>query len=184
MTPALSLILRAAFLVLALGAPPAWADASTTPPATISNNRKATAPKPRFVVAPQKHNGSGITMSYHAPEQLKPGVAATVQIKFTRVTSSDAQVELHAQGSELQVTRNGHLITGPMALEVGKAQLIEVQVTGSEGMHYLSVFTRQHGRSSTQGIALKVGQGAIKLKPNGTVQTTPSGERVISLPSQ
>jgi hypothetical protein len=48
----------------------------------------------------------------------------------------------------------------------------------------VNVITTQAGRSSIVQIPVKVGAGAAKREKQGTVQTAPSGERVISLPAK
>ena len=49
-------------------------------------------------------------------------------------------------------------------------------------MYFINVTTTQAGRSSIVQIPIKVGAGAARLEKQGTVQTTPSGERQFRSP--
>ena len=56
-------------------------------------------------------------------------------------------------------------------------------VAAADGMVYLDVVTSQGGRGTVQSVPLKVGSGKPLLKREGTLERTPSGEKIISLPS-
>jgi len=72
-----------------------------------------------------------------------------------------------------------------VALPRDRETTLELRVTPqADGVHYLDVFTTQNGRSSAQSVALKVGNAVAAMKRNGAAQTTPSGEKIISLPAQ
>ena len=130
-----------------------------------------------------KQNGSGIRMSYIVPAGMQPGQSARVQLQFSGVTADDARVEWRApEGSSVSSAQLG--AAASMALPPGQVTTVTLDITPAvDGMAYLDVFTFQGGRGSAQSLPLKVGSGAVKLKREGTLQTSPSGEKVISLPS-
>ena len=130
-----------------------------------------------------KHNGSGIRVSYIVPAGMQPGQSARVQLQFSGVTADDAKVEWRGPaGSSISSAQLGAATT--MALPAGQVTTISLDVTAAaDGMAYLDVFTSQGGRGSAQSLPLKVGSGKVALKREGTMQTAPSGEKVLSLPS-
>jgi hypothetical protein len=70
-------------------------------------------------------------------------------------------------------------------LQRGESRTLNIDVPPqADGVHYLDVVTTQAGRTSVQSVPLKVGSGRAALKPEGRPQTTPSGEKIISLPAQ
>lgn len=133
--------------------------------------------------AAAKHNGSGIRLSYIVPAGMQPGQSARVQLQFSGVTADDASVEWRGPaGSNVSSAQLG--AASSMALPAGQVTAISLDITpAADGMAYLDVFTSQGGRGSAQSVPLKVGSGAVHLKREGTMQTAPSGEKVISLPS-
>ena len=131
-----------------------------------------------------KANGSGIKLRYAVPASLQPGQPAVVRVELSNVRGADARLAWRApEGASVSVRGGGTV--GSMALPVGQTTVVEFDVTpAADGMAYLDVFTSQGGRSTAQSLPLKVGSGQVLLKREGTVQTMPSGEKVISLPSQ
>jgi hypothetical protein len=133
--------------------------------------------------APGKANASGIRLRYQVSPALLPGQMGIVKLQFSGVTRDDAKVEWRAPAGSSWRGPEG--ITGSsMLLPPGQVTTIALEITpAADGMAYLDVFTSQGGRASAQSVPLKVGSGAIQLKREGTLQTTPGGEKVISLPS-
>lgn len=157
------------------------AGASGMPAAKTAAAPKAAGP---MVLAPAKHNGSGVELRYAAPPSMQPGVAATVRIALSGVTADGATVELRGDDPSVQLRIDGQPVSGPITLARGETRTIDVQVSAPDGMQYLNVFTSQNGRTSAHSIALKVGSGAPTAKANGTLKTLPNGEKIISLPSK
>lgn len=163
----------------------AHADGEPTAMSKTTRTAKADtrAVKAAWVAAPAgKHNGSGVRVAFRVPANLQPGQAATVDLQFTGVTSDDARAEWRAADGAATVASTGG---SSAALQRGQVTTVSVSVTpAADGMAYLDVFTSQGGRTTAQSVPLKVGSGRVLLKPSGTAETTPSGEKVISLPSQ
>lgn len=176
----LHLIAAAACMIgSALVAAPARADAQTPAAAPAS----AAAKKTQWVKLPRKHNGSGVQLNYSVPAGLQAGQTIAVQLQFSGITQDDASVEIKAPAGVGLVAASGSL-PARMALPRGRATALTLQVTpAADGLQYLRVFSSQGGRSTVQLIPLKVGTGQVQLKSNGAAQTTPTGEKVISLPS-
>ena len=156
------------------------AQASTeTPPAARHAKAKA---KTAWVHVASKHNGSGVRLAYSVPS-MQPGRTSTVLLRFSGVQGDDARVEWRAPEGASVTSAVAGSSTG-MALPRGQVTTLTLDVTpAADGMAYLDVFTTQNGRGSAQSVPLKVGSGKVFLKREGTLQTMPSGEAVISLPS-
>jgi len=162
---------------LALGAGPGCADPGT-PPA-------GSKPRP-WVQAPAKPNGSGVVLKYSAPEALKLGEVGAVRLQVSNVVAATgARLEVHASDPAVKVVVEGGTVSGPVLLARGDSREIEVQVSSSvDGLYHLSVFTTQNGRFTAASIPLKIGTGEARQKAQGSVQITPSGEKVVSLPGK
>ena len=158
------------------------AQASTeTAPAARHAKAKAKA-KTAWVHVASKHNGSGVRLAYSVPS-MQPGRTSTVQLQFSGVQGADARVEWRAPEGASVTSAVAGSSTG-VALPRGQVTTLTLDVTPTaDGMAYLDVFTTQNGRGSAQSVPLKVGSGKVFLKREGTLQTMPSGEAVISLPS-
>ena len=154
---------------------------ATTENATAAHHAKAKS-KTAWVHVSGKHNGSGVGLAYSVPS-MQPGRTSSVQLQFTGVQSDDARVEWRApEGASVTSAVAGSSTS--MALPRGQVTTLTLDVTpAADGMAYLDVFTTQNGRGSAQSVPLKVGSGKVFLKREGTLQTMPSGEAVISLPS-
>lgn len=125
----------------------------------------------------QAKPGSGVIVNATVPAKVGLGETVTVRLQISGVTAADgASVEVRdaAAQATLLSTR----------LAAGEARTIDVPYTGrTDGMQYLAVTTTQAGRSSVQAVAVPVGSGQIKLKPEGQRRIAPGGETVISLPA-
>ena len=153
----------------------AHADGMPMPPRTVKSS---------WTAAPAgKANGSGVRLSYLVPANLQPGQIARVELRFSGVAVDDARVNWRAPAGSTVTSQQVGAATS-MTLPVGEVTTITLDITpAADGMAYLDVFTAQGGRASAQSVPLKVGSGKVAMKREGTVQTAPSGERVISLPS-
>lgn len=149
-----------------------------------ASHRHKAAKQGAWTLAPAKPQGSGIVLRHDVPTRLSVGQTATVRLRFDRVSADGARVELKAPDGVTITLADGSAATS-VALPRDRATTLELRVTPqADGVHYLDVFTSQNGRSSAQSVALKVGTAAAAMKRNGVAQTTPAGEKVISLPAQ
>lgn len=140
-----------------------------------------TAPAERGVLAAAKPNGSGIALRVQAPARVGLDQPAAVTLRLSGIDATDASVEIRAPAG-LAVTPAPATVALPRGVETTLTLSV---VPTAHGVHYLDVFTRQHGRVSAHSIAVTTGTSTTQhLKATGSAQTTPSGERVISLPAQ
>lgn len=153
---------------------------------TTASQKTSTAPIGAMTLAPMKANSTGLVLRYAAPDTLKAGQATPVRIELSGASSDGASVELRGSSPDIVVvTQDGRAVQGPIALARGDTRTIDVLVTApTDGTHHLSVLMSQGGRSAVSAVPLKVGTGAMSMKSEGQVQTTPSGERVISMPAK
>lgn len=132
-----------------------------------------------------KTNASGLTLRYSVASGLRAGQTATVQLVISGARAGDASVQLSADSAALRVLKvDGAAPAGSIALAPGAERRIDVEVSASsDGMHYLNAILMQNGRRAATAVPLRVGTGSVSMKREGQVQTTPSGERIISLPA-
>lgn len=170
---------------LAFGAGPGCADSSTSPAKSAGSAAGSGKPMP-WVQAPAKPNGSGVALKYIAPEALELGEVGTVRLQFSNVVAATgARLELRASDPAVKVVVEGGTVAGPITLARGDLRELEVQVSARvDGLYHLSVFTTQDGRFTASSIPLKIGTGESRQKAQGSVQATPSGETVVSLPGK
>ncbi len=148
------------------------------------------APAPTSVAvlmkrAPMKANGTGLVLRYATPDTIKAGQATPLRIELSGASSEGASVELRASSPDIVVTQDGRAVQGPIALARGATHRIDLLVTApADGAHHLTVVMSQGGRVAVSAVALVVGNGAVVRKTEGKVETTPSGERVISMPAK
>lgn len=170
---------------LAFGAGPGCADSGTSSAAKATGGEAGHKPQ-IWVTAAPKPNGSGVVLKYSAPEAIKPGEVATLRLQVSNVVAATgARLELRASDPAVNVVVEGGTVTGPITMVRGDFRELEVQVSSAvDGLYYLNVFTTQEGRFTASSIPLRVGSGESKQKTQGKVLTTPSGEKVISLPGK
>lgn len=170
---------------LAFGAGPGCADPGAASAAKRAGPH-AEDKHQAWVTAPPKANGSGVVLKYSAPEALKPGEQATVKLQFSNVVSATgARLEVRASDPALKVLIDGGSGSSSVTMVRGDFREMEVQVSAAvDGLYYLSVFTTQDGRFTATSIPLRVGKAESKQKVQGSVLTTPSGEKVVSLPGK
>lgn len=168
--------------MIALAAVPAFAAGADAP---LAEKRASAAKRAAdaWTTAPSKSNASGIRLRYLVSPALQPGQLGIVKLQLSGVTGDDARVEWRAPAGSSWRGPEGVNGTS-MALPPGQVTTLVLEITpAADGMAYLDVFTSQGGRATAQSVPLKVGSGAPQLKREGTAQTTPGGEKVISLPS-
>jgi hypothetical protein len=135
--------------------------------------------------APSKANSTGLVLHYAAPDTLKAGQATPLRIELSGVSSDGASVELRASSPDIVITQDGRAMQGPIALARGATRTIDLLVTApADGAHHLTVLMSQGGRVAVSALTLEVGTGPVTRKTEGKVETTPSGERVISMPAK
>ncbi len=132
--------------------------------------------KTGFISMDTQKSGSGVSLAYRIDGSPSVGSPLTIVIQMS--STSDAQVVLRApQGLTLMVPGQ--------VLQSTAGQVAEHRVTvvpDVQGRHYISLFSISNGRPSATSIPVQVGRGTVELKSGGTVQVTPSGERIISVP--
>jgi hypothetical protein len=173
----------AAALGAACMAASAHADAFHATPA--ANTKSKTAAADSWTTARQKHNASGLELRYRAPATVKPGAGAALALSISGVTAEGAQVELKGSDPAMRILLGGRPVSGPVALAAGESRRLDLEVLDApEGLQQVAVYLTQNGRTSVVSVPVKVGQGQQLQKAQGEAHTTPSGEKVISLPAQ
>jgi hypothetical protein len=173
------LVLRAtvaATLLGALVALPACAD-GTRPSSADATSTPRLAMKP---AAPRKSNGSGIEVQFRIDGAARIGEALPIALSFDGVTDP--------AGARVRFTVDAGLTlpaayAGEFTLQAGaSAPTLTVPVIpASEGLAYLNVFTTQHGVTSVSAVAVQVGKaGSLKLR--GELKSTPSGDKLLTIP--
>lgn len=173
------LIRRATFVVTLLGtlvALPACADGMRS-----STVDAASMPRPVMKpAAPRKSNGSGIEVQFRIDGAARIGEALPIALSFDGVTDT--------VGARVRFTVDAGLslppaYAGEFPLQAGAAApTLAVPVTPtSDGLAYLNVFTTQHGVTSVSSVAVQVGKSAA-LKLRGELKSTPSGDKILTIP--
>ena len=173
------LVLRAtvaATLLGALVALPACAD-GVRPSAVDANSTPRLVMKP---AAPRKSNGSGIEVQFRIDGTARISEALPIALSFDGV--------MDAAGARVRFTADAGLTLSPayageFPLQAGaSAPTLTVPVTPtSDGLAYLNVFTTQHGVTSVSAVPVQVGKaGSLKLR--GELKSTPSGDRILTIP--
>lgn len=133
-----------------------------------------------FAHATAKRGGSGVNVAYRVEGAAQPNVPARITVELSGVTAREgASAAFSAEEPAWLHSAAAH------SLKPNQTSTASLELTApSDGMYFVNVTTTQAGRSSVVQIPVKVGAGAAKLEKQGAVQTTPSGERVISLPAK
>lgn len=157
---------------------PACAGASQPVPAdppSVIAQRPAMVP-----VAPRKANGSGIEVQYRIEGVARLGEALPIALSFHGISDP--------AGASVRFTVDAGLTLPPayaseLALQGGPAApTMTVPVTPTaEGLAYLHVFATQNGATSVSSVAVQVGK-AVSLKLRGDLKSTPSGDRILTIP--
>ena len=180
MNSTLKFAARCVLTIAALGTVlPASADSMK-----VSSQKSSAAASP-WIIAKQKHNASGVMLRYRDGGTVKNGQTATVSLVLAGITAAEgAQIEIKTSDPAMVVLRDGNPVNAPIDLPAGGQHRIDLTVANApEGLHYVNVFMTQRGRTSVAGVPVKVGHGQRQQKAEGRLETTPSGERVIVLPS-
>lgn len=131
-----------------------------------------------LVHAAAKKGGSGVRVAYRIEGMPQANIPTRVVVEFDGISAPDGAIASFSAEDPAVLTGASTLTLNP-----GEMHSTTVLVTAAEdGVYFLNVTTMQAGRSSIVSIPVKVGAGTPRLEKPGTVETTPSGERVISLP--
>lgn len=131
--------------------------------------------------APRKTNGSGIVLRYRIEGTPAVGQPVNVALEFAGARGAGAAPNASFSADDgLRIRAGGE----PLALQPGVTRHVVQLVPQRDGLFYLNVFTVQDGASNATAIALQVGAGQQKAAPAELLKTTPSGEKIISLPVQ
>jgi predicted small lipoprotein YifL len=159
--------------------------AMSTTPKTSSKVADAS-----WITAQQKHNNSGIQLRYRLMGKPQVGQPLEIQLEFFGVTQDDAGMTMRSDKAlsmgdasmrSMQKTNAGY----QMALAKTQKTQQSLTITPSaQGMHYIDLQLAQGGRQSMVSIAVPVGDGPFATPTTGEVQTLPSGEKIIVMPSQ
>jgi hypothetical protein len=180
MNSTLTFAARCTLAIAALGTMlPVSADVMKTSP------QKSSAVASPWIVAKQKHTASGVTLRYRESGTVKSGQTATVSLVLAGITAAEgAQIEIKTSDPAMVVLRDGNPVNAPIFLPAGGQHRMDLTVANApEGLHYVNIFMTQRGRTSVAGVPVKVGDGQSRQKAEGQLETTPSGERIIVLPS-
>ena len=120
---------------------------------------------------------SGVVVQHSVPDKIAIGETVTLQLQFSGVTAADgAMVEVRDPST--------HDTLVSVRLAQGEQRTIELPyMSRTDGMQFVDITSTQGGRTSVESVALRVGSGELRLKPQGSRQTTATGENVISLPA-
>ena len=133
-----------------------------------------------FVQTSAKKGGSGVDVAYRVEGTAQPNVPVRITLEFGNVNAPDGATASFAAEAPA-------VIAGPTSLSLAPGQRGSTSLTltaPADGTYFVNVTTTQAGRPSVVSIAVKVGAGGVRLQKQGTVQTMPNGEKVISLPSR
>ena len=103
-----------------------------------------------------------------------------LQLTITRrAGGNDASIAIEPDAGLLMVEG---LPSSPIAFNPGASYTLKIQAL-TDDLRYLNIFLKSAGQSESLAIAIQLGKDANLQKP-GKVQTTPNGQRVISVPAQ
>jgi|SRR5687768_11213301 len=133
-----------------------------------------------FMQTAAKKGGSGVDVAYRIDGVPRPNAPVRITVEFKNVNAPDGASATFAAEAPL-------VLAGPSTLTLASGQTASttLSVTApADGTYFVNVTTRQAGRPTTVSIPVTVGAGGVQLQKQGTVQTAPNGEKVISLPSK
>lgn len=171
-TQAKALVVGAAALVtVALCLPMSAAADSAVP----QGGAKSSSARHGMQTAPQKSNGSGVTVKFRVDPAVQAGGATTVVLTFDGVADpAGAVVRLAADGG-LTLGRSGATSTLP----AGVATTLAVEVVPpASGIGYLNVFTTQYGATSATSIPVQTGKAPSAMPASGDLKQSPDGEKI------
>lgn len=155
--------------------------ASFSLPACAAGNAKQGQVDARgFMQTAAKKGGSGVDVAYRIDGRVQPNVPVRITVEFRNVNAPDGATAAFAAEAPL-------VLAGPSSLNLAAGQTGNATLTVSapaDGTYFVNVTTRQSDRPSVVSIPVTVGAGGVRLQKQGTEQTSPSGEKVISLPSR
>lgn len=148
-------------------------------PAKAATAKAASA----WVTAPQKHNGTGLTLRYLVPKALPVGAAGSVRLELlASAADGPTTVVIDVPAGVTLKQADGSAVAERFTLQPGERRVLSFAATsGQDGFQMLSVRTERAGLGAVQGVPLPFGTGKVALKPQGELSTMPSGEKVISM---
>lgn len=130
--------------------------------------------------APEKANGSGVSISYRVEGVPQVGRTTPVTLAFENVNN--------VNGATVSLTTDAGLsIQGERTLNLPTGQRTEAQVVilnEREGLLYLNVFVLQGTRRSVISVPVKIGTAAPVLKSTGTLVRDAQGQWIMSMPAK
>ncbi len=143
--------------------------AASAPPALAASG---------YTALPMKKSGSSVEISYRI--EGTPTPASVLAIHLTTSSPADAKIKLRG-GEGLVVNGANHLLLSA----AGQVTQHRIEVIPQvQGRLYLYLESSANGRGSASAIAVQVGKTEVQRKPSGNVQSTPNGERIISVPAK
>jgi hypothetical protein len=133
---------------------------------------------PAMTTAPQKVNGSGVTVQYRVDPRPQAGHAASILLSFDGVTDpAGATVQLRSDpGLSLGAAASRTLPAGEVS-----TWTVEVVPTG-QGIEYLHVFTTQNGTTSSTSIPVQVGKTPSSMPSIGELKPGSGVDKILSMP--
>lgn len=130
--------------------------------------------------------GAGVCLSYQIPQKINPGQAFVVEISLTKNSDNNLNTQIRASKALNFSTKTQSLRKAADSISEGNRQLLTFSAR-KKGLYYIYVkaqtgFAENH-RTSTFAIPVNVGEVNPRdyLKTNGTLKTTVSGEKIISM---
>lgn len=131
-----------------------------------------------LTTAPQKVNGSGVTVRYSVDDSASAQQPATVTLIFSAVEDAKAAVRFTTDAG-LRLTEAS---ASSSSLPLGMSQLVLQATPQTEGLFYLNVFTTQTGVTSVTSVPVQT-KGAIPQRQMiGEVRVTGTGEHIVAIP--
>lgn len=130
--------------------------------------------------APEKPNGSGVSVSYRVHGVSQVGRTTSVALVFEGVTNANgASVTLSTEpGLSVQGDRTLILPTGK------RSEAKVILLSEREGLFYFHVFTSQGTRRSVLSVPVQTGTAPPVMKSNGTLVRDAQGQLIMSMPAK
>jgi hypothetical protein len=130
--------------------------------------------------AARKPNDSGVKLTARLDAKPQVGRGTPVTLQFDGVTAAEGAT------AELSV-EPGLMLSGSetLALPANKRTSVTVTVVSErEGLSFLNVFITQKGGTSAISVPIQTGTATPVMKSSGTLETTPEGENIITMPAK
>lgn len=132
-----------------------------------------------LTTAPQKVNGSGVSVQYRVDPQPQVGRTTSILLSFGGISDpAGAQVQLGLGGGLSLATT-----VASRTLPAGQVSTWTVDVVPSgQGIGYLHVFTTQNGTTSSTSIPVQVGKAPASMPSIGELKSESGKDRILSMP--